>query len=101
MARPAADEVVEDEAAHRVGAVVLVAGLSSRMAPASKLLMNLGDRPPGTPNWHLAPLSMAWENLSQGELCRAHSTSRNGNKDLKAIDHMTRLPHYRCRLKSN
>lgn len=28
-----------------VGAVVLAAGLSSRMAPASKLLMNLGDRP--------------------------------------------------------
>ncbi len=29
----------------RVGAVILAAGLSSRMAPASKLLMNLGDRP--------------------------------------------------------
>jgi len=47
---------------------------------------------PGAPNWHLAPLSMAWENLSQGELCRALlDKNKNGNKDLKAIvDHMTR-----------
>jgi hypothetical protein len=47
---------------------------------------------PGAPNWHLAPLSMAWEDLSQGELCRALLDKRkNGNKDLKAIvEHMTR-----------
>lgn len=25
---------------------------------------------PGAPDWHLAPLSMAWEGLSVGELCR-------------------------------
>jgi len=44
IARPS-EGSFEEEAAHRVGAVVLAAGLSSRMAPASKLLMNLGDRP--------------------------------------------------------
>jgi len=43
---------------------------------------------PGAPNWHLAPASMAWENLSQGELCRAMlDKSRNGNKDAAAIAH--------------
>lgn len=47
---------------------------------------------PGALNWHLAPLSMAWENLSPGELCRALlDTRKNGNKDLKAIvEHLTR-----------
>jgi hypothetical protein len=47
---------------------------------------------PGAPNWHLAPLSMGWENMSPGELCRALlDKSKNGNKDLKAIvDHLTK-----------
>lgn len=47
---------------------------------------------PGAPNWHLAPLSMAWENLSPGELCRALLDRRkNGGKDLEAlVDHLTR-----------
>ncbi|CAN5900491.1 hypothetical protein BH20PSE1_BH20PSE1_22270 [soil metagenome] len=46
LSRPFArrHEIVSD-VAPCVGAVVLAAGLSSRMAPASKLLMNLGDRP--------------------------------------------------------
>jgi hypothetical protein len=26
---------------------------------------------PGAPDWHLAPLRMAWDGLSAGELCRA------------------------------
>lgn len=47
---------------------------------------------PGAPNWHLAPASMGWENLSQGELCRAMlDKRRNGNKDVAAIvHHLTR-----------
>lgn len=47
---------------------------------------------PGAPNWHLAPLSMGWENKSQGELCRVLlDQSKNGNKDLKAtVEHLTR-----------
>ena len=46
---------------------------------------------PGAPNWHLAPLSMAWEDLSEAELCRALlDRSKNGNKDLKAtVHHLT------------
>jgi hypothetical protein len=28
---------------------------------------------PGAPDWHLAPLRMAWEGLSVGDLCRALS----------------------------
>lgn len=46
---------------------------------------------PGAPNWHLAPVSMAWENLSQGELCRAMlDKAKNGNKDVIAtVDHLT------------
>jgi hypothetical protein len=50
------------------------------------------SRVPGAPNWHLAPISMAWENLSQGELCRAMlDKAKNGNKDVKAtVEHLTR-----------
>jgi hypothetical protein len=43
---------------------------------------------PGAPNWHLAPASMGWEGLSQGDLCRAMlDKTRNGDKDVKAIVH--------------
>lgn len=47
---------------------------------------------PGAPNWHLAPASMAWEGLSQGELCRSMlDRKRNGDKDVAAIvKHLTR-----------
>jgi hypothetical protein len=47
---------------------------------------------PGASNWRLAPLSMAWENLSPGELCRAlQDKGKNGNRDLKAtVEHLTR-----------
>ena len=33
---------------------------------------------PGAPDWHLAPLRMAWEGLSVGELCRALSDPKRG-----------------------
>lgn len=43
---------------------------------------------PGAPNWHLAPLAMAWENLSAGELCRAlKDPAKNGARDLEALLH--------------
>jgi hypothetical protein len=46
---------------------------------------------PGAPNWHLAPISMAWEDKTPGEVCRALLDPRtNGNRDLKAIvTHLT------------
>ena len=33
---------------------------------------------PGAPDWHLAPLRMAWEGLSVGALCRALSDPAQG-----------------------
>lgn len=47
---------------------------------------------PGAPNWHLAPLSMGWENLNEAELCGAlKDRTKNGDRNLQALeDHMTR-----------
>src|SRR5579862_5132139 len=33
---------------------------------------------PGAPDWHLAPLRMAWEGLSPGEICRALLDPKRG-----------------------
>ncbi|MGZ5124398.1 MAG: Isoquinoline 1-oxidoreductase subunit [Burkholderiales bacterium] len=46
---------------------------------------------PGAPNWHLAPLSMAWENKTPGEICRQIlDRRRNGNKSLtEVVQHLT------------
>lgn len=46
---------------------------------------------PGAPHWHLAPLSMAWEGLTVGEICRQiKDPSRNGDRDLAAnVKHMS------------
>jgi hypothetical protein len=49
-------------------------------------------RVPGAPNWHLAPLSMGWEDLHTDKaLCEAlKDPSRNGDKDVKhLVEHMT------------
>ena len=41
---------------------------------------------PGAPHWHLAPLSMAWEGLTIGEICeQIQDPERNGDRDLAAI----------------
>lgn len=41
---------------------------------------------PGAPDWHLAPVNMAWEGLSTSDLCRALTdTTKNGGRDLKAL----------------
>lgn len=49
---------------------------------------------PGAPHWQLAPLSMGWEGLDAGALCRALKDPRkNGNRDLaKLVQHMTSDP---------
>ena len=46
---------------------------------------------PGAPHWGLAPLSMAWEKMSDREIClQLKDRSRNGNKSLADIEvHMT------------
>ncbi|HKA37491.1 MAG TPA: hypothetical protein VKH43_11775 [Thermoanaerobaculia bacterium] len=42
---------------------------------------------PGTPNWHLAPLSMAWEGLSDADLCRVVTDpKKNGGMDLAKLE---------------
>jgi hypothetical protein len=49
---------------------------------------------PGRPNWRLAPLSMAWEGLSDAALCRTLQDPRhNGGRDLHAIsEHLAHDP---------
>jgi hypothetical protein len=48
-------------------------------------------RVPGAPHWHLAPRSMGWERLNDGELCRAlKDPKRNGQRTVPAlVQHMT------------
>jgi hypothetical protein len=45
---------------------------------------------PGNPNWHLAPIEMAWQGKSLGQICeQIKDTSRNGGMDMpKLIHHM-------------
>ncbi len=52
---------------------------------------NAASGVPGAPGWHLAPLSMAWEGLSDGEICRAIlDPTRNGQRNAAALaDHLT------------
>jgi hypothetical protein len=41
---------------------------------------------PGHPHWHLAPLEMAWQNRSLGEICaQIKDPARNGRRSLEAI----------------
>ena len=45
---------------------------------------------PGNPNWHLAPIEMAWQGKTLGEICRQiKDQDRNGGKTLaELVDHM-------------
>ena len=45
---------------------------------------------PGNPNWHLAPIEMAWQGRSLGDICRQiKDEDRNGGKTLaELVDHM-------------
>jgi len=49
---------------------------------------------PGALHWHLAPLSMGWEGLAPGALCRVLvDPSRNGGRDAAALArHMAEDP---------
>jgi hypothetical protein len=45
-------------------------------------------RVPGAPNWHLAPIEMAWVGKSAADICaQLKDRSRNGNKSLAQIVH--------------
>ena len=44
------------------------------------------SRVPGNPHWALAPVSMAWEGKTLGEICvQLKDPRRNGNRDMAAI----------------
>jgi hypothetical protein len=45
---------------------------------------------PGHPAWHLAPIEMAWEGLTLGEICeQVKDPARNGGKDMtELVEHM-------------
>lgn len=49
---------------------------------------------PGNPEWHLAPISMAWQGLSLGQICtQIKDPKRNGGKTLAQIQaHMGHDP---------
>ena len=55
---------------------------------------NTASGVPGAPNWHLAPLSMAWEGLSVSKLCRTlKDTSKNGGRSMPTLmEHLTGDP---------
>jgi hypothetical protein len=41
---------------------------------------------PGNPRWDIAPMSMAWEGKSLGDICRQlKDVSRNGGRDLAML----------------
>jgi hypothetical protein len=45
-------------------------------------------RVPGNPKWSLAPLEMAWQGRSLGQICvQIKDRSRNGDKDMAALVH--------------
>jgi hypothetical protein len=45
---------------------------------------------PGHPQWHLAPIEMAWEGRTLGQICRQlKDPVRNGGKDMaELVEHM-------------
>ncbi len=45
-------------------------------------------RVPGHPKWHLAPLAMAWQGKTLGEICiQIKDRARNGGMDMEALLH--------------
>jgi hypothetical protein len=65
-----------------------------RCATCHQPLNNAASNVPGAPNWHAAPLSMAWENMTPGQLCRVLLDRRkNGNRNVaELVTHMADDP---------
>ena len=84
----------DDRHRHRM---LVARGADDRGTPAMRCTtchqsVNTADgRVPGAPHWHLAPRSMGWEGLSDGDLCRAvKDPKRNGGRSIEAtVKHMT------------
>lgn len=70
-------------------------GVPTLQCAACHQTQNSADgKVPGAPKWHLAPLSMAWENLNDPQLCTAlKDTAKNGGKSIEAlVEHMVADP---------
>jgi hypothetical protein len=59
-------------------------GTPALRCPACHQQTNTADgRVPGAANWHMAPRSMGWDGLTDGEMCRAlKDVERNGQRPL-------------------
>ncbi|HWN15556.1 MAG TPA: hypothetical protein VNU02_16945 [Candidatus Dormibacteraeota bacterium] len=87
----------DDRHLHRM---LVMRGADDRGTPAMRCAtchqtVNTADgRVPGAPHWHLAPRSMGWEGLGDGELCRTlKDPARNGGRSVVAlVHHMTTDP---------
>ena len=64
-------------------------GLASMRCPICHGPANFeAARMPGHPEWHLAPLSMAWEGKTVAEICeQIKDPARNGNRKVEELIH--------------
>ena len=65
-----------------------------RCATCHQSVNNGSSNVPGAPNWHAAPLSMAWEGKTPGQLCRTLvDRKKNGNRSVAdLVAHMADDP---------
>lgn len=65
-----------------------------RCATCHQPLNNAASNVPGAPNWHAAPLSMAWEGKTPAQLCRVLlDRQKNGNRSVaQLVAHMSDDP---------
>ncbi|MBL8953195.1 MAG: Isoquinoline 1-oxidoreductase subunit [Myxococcaceae bacterium] len=67
-------------------------GSPNMYCPTCHQLENVeGTQLPGAPNWHLAPIEMAWLGKTPAQICnQLKDPARNGGKSLeKIVDHVT------------
>jgi hypothetical protein len=65
-----------------------------RCTTCHQALNNTASGVPGAPDWHAAPLSMAWEQKTPTQLCRTLlDKSKNGNRSVAdLVEHLTNDP---------
>ncbi len=85
--RPHIPQVVRGKDSHGIGAM-LCGNCHNDMGN------NLTSRTPGGQHWQLAPVSMLWQGLSRGDLCRSlKDPAKNGKRGGAAlIEHMETEP---------
>ncbi|CDG82169.1 hypothetical protein [Janthinobacterium agaricidamnosum] len=71
-------------------------GAATLQCAACHQVRNTADgKVPGAPNWHLAPISMAWEGLTKAKLCQSiKDPGKNGGRKTmdEVIEHMKTDP---------